>query len=313
MTPEPTRLAYLDAMGLTAWVARYQLPNARETEACDWPEPVPEERPQPGAKGLHALLDDMPASAGGGDTSAGATEQAAVADSSSAVQAPAPQAPAGPRKARALLGDIVPDADDGAATPPTAMPAEDEAEEGAEPLRFGCQVACLDGRWLLLVARDEPLGPLHQRLLLNILTGAGVRPSQRPVFDSLAWPLEEGLPVRRPLDEARQGLKAFVAGRARRGWAPERVLVFGRQEALMQALAPSDTTDNSAQPPRSQTLALPLWQGPGLDELLAGDGVGAEAKRRLWSQIGEWQAQWSDGTRGDGAGGDGARDDSDGA
>ena len=68
-----------------------------------------------------------------------------------------------------------------------------------------------------------------------------------------------------------------------------------------------------AQPPRSQTLALPLWQGPGLDELLAGDGVGAEAKRRLWSQIGEWQAQWSDGTRGDGAGGDGARDDSDGA
>ena len=31
MTPEPTRLAYLDAMGLTAWVARYHSVDCIET------------------------------------------------------------------------------------------------------------------------------------------------------------------------------------------------------------------------------------------------------------------------------------------
>src|SRR5690554_7936995 len=44
-------------MGLTAWVARYALPNARPTPACDWelPEAPPAEAP---GERLHALLDE---------------------------------------------------------------------------------------------------------------------------------------------------------------------------------------------------------------------------------------------------------------
>lgn len=50
MTPEPQRLQYLEAMGVTAWVARYQLPNARPSETCEWelPEPGDTSPPQSG-------------------------------------------------------------------------------------------------------------------------------------------------------------------------------------------------------------------------------------------------------------------------
>ncbi|MBE0490489.1 MAG: hypothetical protein IBX53_15590, partial [Halomonas sp.] len=57
MITEPQRLQYLEAMGLTAWVARYALPNARPTPACEWelPEAPPAEAP---GDRLHALLDE---------------------------------------------------------------------------------------------------------------------------------------------------------------------------------------------------------------------------------------------------------------
>ena len=284
MTPEPQRLAYLDAMGLTAWVARYQLPNARETEACDWPELEPEEAPARGTDRLHALLDDSVASQGSAD----APEQAAEP-----VERPenaAPSGPRGPRKARALLGDIVPESGDSTSV---AVPETDmSTEEPGEALPFACLVGCIDGRWLVLVAQTNPMSAEQQRLLGNILRAAGVHSEQHPVFEILHWPLAEGLPVRQPLEEARQGLKAFVTGRGRRGWKPERVLMFGTDETLARVVDDDDG--------ESRTLELPLWQGPSLASLLAG----AEAKRALWPQLENWKALWNqaDAEPGSGAG-----------
>ncbi len=83
-----------------------------------------------------------------------------------------------------------------------------------------------------------------------------------------------------PLDEARQGLGAFLAGRARRGWAPERLLVFGEDATLTRVLA--------IEGERSTTLGLPAWQGPALDAL-AGS---AEAKRDLWPRLAGWRDAW---------------------
>lgn len=289
MISEPTRLAYLDAMGLTAWVARYQLPNALATAECDWPEPqAPRaDRSRPGAESLHALLDDTTLT---------------VAQSSS--PSPAAEASArtarSQRKARALLDGIAPDAEHrpdaeaaeskspGEASDPEARVDEvlastpEAAAERSEALRFECQVCCLDGRWLLLVAQPQPLGVEAQRLLLNLLRVAGVQLAQHPVFESLRWPVEAGLPVHQPLAEARQGLQAFVAGRRRRGWEPQRVLLFGETPALHSVV----DDDGSG---HSRSLALPLWQGPSLQELL----TSGEAKRALWPHIQAWRQQWS--------------------
>ncbi|MGQ7246778.1 hypothetical protein ACUN9Y_05515 [Halomonas sp. V046] len=288
MTAEPARLAYLDAMGLTAWVARYQLPNARESEACEWPQAEPEAPRRVGADSLHALLSDNEAA------TALTAEVPGEAGPPSAQKAEsAPRAPQGQRKARALLGDFALDsAPDGtpidepsSPAPPASgapdVPATASASAAAQQaLRFECQVGCLDGRWLMLVAQSAPLASAHQRLLVNLLRAGGVAPEQRPSFEALRWPLDEGLAVRQPQDEARQGLAAFIAGRRRRGWSPERVLVFGEDAALGEVL---DVQDGA-----SQTLALPLWQMPSLDALLEG----AEAKRRLWPTLRRWREAW---------------------
>ncbi|WP_417331321.1 hypothetical protein [Halomonas cupida] len=279
MTAEPTRLAYLDAMGLTAWTARYQLPNALATPVCDWPE---QEAPQPvqaraGAESLHALLDDTAPKAAPNSEASPAAEASARSGRSQ-------------RKARALLGDIAPleaeqePGGNAAAGEVEAVP--ETAAESAEALRFECQVCCLDGRWLLMVAQSQPLDAECQRLLLNLLRAAGVQATQRPGFESLRWPLEEGLPVHQPLAEARQGLKAFVAGRRRRGWEPERVLLFGENEVLQSVVDAGDSD-------HSRSLALPLWQGPDLQELLGS----AEAKRALWPRIQAWRQQWLGGAQ----------------
>ncbi|MFO7647718.1 hypothetical protein [Halomonas campaniensis] len=263
MTPEPQRLQYLEAMGLTAWVARYALPNARPTPACDWELP---EAPPPEAPGerLHALLDE------------------AVKTPSVPREAPEPslrvrgQRPVGPGKARALLGGAPPEA-----TPPADDSASDEAAVApAEALHFTFQVTCLEGRWLLLLPGEAAPERTHLALLGNLLQAAGVPAQALPPFEPFRWPLQEGLPVEAPLDEARQGVQAFVAGARRRGWQPERLLLFGHDEALDRVLTVADG--------RCPLLELPAWQGPALAEL----AVSAEAKRALLPQLLAWGQAW---------------------
>ncbi|MBB3233059.1 hypothetical protein [Halomonas stenophila] len=270
MTAEPQRLQYLEAMGLTAWTARYRLPNARPTEACDWALPAPDEdaRQAPGER-LHALLESP--------------GEAAPAPPASAPEAPQ-RPPTGPGKARALLGDMVPGAEGSAAAAPSAPAAPEaatpRAEAPQEPLRFSLQVACLDGRWLVVLPREAAPGAMEHRLLLNLLRAAGVVPEQPPAFEAFHWPQIEGLPVQSPLEEAGEGLQAFLAGRRRRGWAPERLLVFGDVATLAPLLALQDG--------HCPLLGLPAWQGPGLTEL-AGS---AAAKRALWPTLTGWCRAW---------------------
>ncbi|WP_181869916.1 hypothetical protein [Halomonas sp. DQ26W] len=265
MTPEPQRLQYLEAMGLTAWVARYRLPNARPSEACEWALPVPPAATPP-AERLHALLED-------------AEPQAAKQPASIASPPPSLRA-AQPGRARLLLsGDgmeagVGTDADASAAAPPS------EATANQVPLRFSLQVACLDDRWLLLMPGNEPPAEVHLNLLLNLLRAAGIFPARPPRFQGFRWPPVEGLPAESPLEEAREGVQAFIAGADRHGWAPERVLLFGSDETLDRVL--------NLKGAHCELLDLPGWQGPGLDVLVSS----GEAKRALLPSLVTWRKAW---------------------
>lgn len=271
MTPEPQRLQYLEAMGLTAWVSRYRLPNALPTTACEWEvaPPATEARRAPGER-LHALLDEA--------------AEAQVAVSRSPPVEPEPRHRPSAGRARALLGDLVP-----ADAPEAAMearPSGTERQQG-EALRFTLQVACLDGRWLVLLPGQAPPDSVALRLLRHLLQAAGVVPEQMPTFEAFRWPQVEGLPVDAPLEEAREGLQAFLAGRQRRGWVPERLLVFGEDATVDELLTLAEGY--------CPLLALPAWQGPSLGEL----ADSAEAKRALWPRMVGWRDAWRAGREAD--------------
>ncbi|MBF8222634.1 hypothetical protein [Halomonas sp. 328] len=267
MINEPQRLQYLEAMGLTAWTARYRLPGAAETPACDWPEEASAPAQAPQAR-LQALLQEPVPRREVPEATPGAPNE----------PAPRGMTEPGPGRAKALLGE--------APQAPAAKPSEAQAQtppaestsavEPRQALRFSVQLMALEGRWLLLL--PEAPDAAQQRLLNNLGRAAGL-PLAAPALQRFDWPLMEGLPVEAPLEEAREGLKAFIAGR---GWRPERLLAFGLSPELDQVLA----IDGE----QSEGLGLPAWQGPSLAEL-AGD---AEAKRALWPRLFALGRDWAD-------------------
>lgn len=266
MITEPQRSQYLDAMGLTAWVSRYRLPNAAETQECEWFEPeVAPERPP--AQRLHALLE-------GGETP---QNPPAAAKAESATPPPRPQ-----KRARGLLeSEGVVDAEQDA--PSEAAPSPAAVEPRVAPqasLRFKLQVAALEGRWLVLLPAGRMPERLELQLLNNLLQAAGIVLGESPSFQAFSWPMVEGLPVESPLDEAREGLGAFIEGQARRGWRLERVLVFGNDETLASVLAINEG--------HCSLLGIRGWQGPSLDEL----SRYSSAKRELWRSLVEWRKAW---------------------
>lgn len=278
MINEPQRLQYLSAMGITPWVARYCLPNALATPTCEWPLSEEPETPAP-AQRLHALLDELPVAS---------VPAPDVAESSRPVRR---------GKARALLegGEREPDA--ATDTPSTTASADTPHEAAAVPqaghttepqqaLRFSMQAAALEGRWLVLLAQPEPPDGISQRLLGNLLRAADIHLGEPPAFQAFQWPMMEELPVEAPLEESRDGLRAFIEGRRRSGWNPEYVLLFGDDPVLAKVLEIHDE--------RSVLLDLPLWQGPALAEL----GVDANAKRELLPQLGKWREAWENGVSG---------------
>ncbi|SFU60029.1 hypothetical protein SAMN04487955_104257 [Halomonas korlensis] len=251
---------------MTAWVARYRLPNARPTPVCEWETPAPVATEPPHER-LHALLDEA--------------ARPPSPPTSSAPEMARPERhlrPVSRGKARALLGEPPDDARESTSTELEAV--SDTAPAAGKTLRFTVQVACLDGRWLVILTERAAPRAEQARLLANLLQAAGVIPAQFPHFEAYHWPQMEGLPVEAPLDEARQGFQAFLDGRRRRGWVPERVLLFGHDADLDAILALADG--------HCPTLGLPAWQGPSLSEL----GASAEAKRALWSQMVGWRAAW---------------------
>lgn len=288
MISEPQRLQYLDAMGLTAWVARYRLPNARSSEACEWPEPSfgpgaerGAEAPQAVAPSerLQALLrpESSPAPA---SRPAPAHRETGAASRASM-----------PRRARALLDDMAPEGAPQAesqargGSPPRAEEASspDSAPQvGVQPSwQFDLQVACLDGRWLVIIPGQQAAAT-EVRLLANLFAAAGMPLEQPPSLEDYRWPPVKGAPLaaasQDPGQDARDGLCAFLSGRQRLGWAPRRVFVFGMDETLAALLA--------IEGEHSATLNLPVWLGPALGSL----STSAAAKRALWPRLAAWRS-----------------------
>ncbi|WP_288988849.1 hypothetical protein [uncultured Cobetia sp.] len=313
MTPEPQRLQYLDAMGLTAWVGRYQLPNALPTQACDWPEPQAAEAVAPQAR-LHALIDETPrppAAHQTADASHGSSTQAGGMAGSAT---PRPPGPSPASSARALLG-MAPAAVEapaaaasptpGAAetsstaswgTPPTQVSAEAPAADEAvtppaadkPPLRFSVQLAALEGRWLIMLPGDEAPHLEGEALLKALWRAAGIEAASGLTFSHFRWPLLPNLKASAPLEEAREGLHAFLSGPARRGWQPERLLIFGSDEASETLREVLGITASERGEATSSLLNLPVWQGPALPVLARS----SEAKRKLWPLLIRWGREW---------------------
>ncbi|GAB2715281.1 hypothetical protein [Halomonas garicola] len=261
MNPEVVRRQYLDAMGITAYASRYRLPNALATQACEWDDAPPE--PESPGKRLHALLDD------------------AQQVEASRRAAPPAEPSANPAALKALLNEERPAPPSAPVEAPPKAPAAPAA-----PLRFTLSCVCLGGRWLSL-HEGEP-GDAARRLLSNLCRAAGIDVASLSAWHTLSWPPLVGGPApEAPLEEAREGLCAFVDGAAsRNGWKPTRVLWWGGDDAspLARVLAPEEERGRAV----SQALSLPLWQGPALETLLE-DGA---AKRDLWPALAALGAQW---------------------
>ncbi|AQU83599.1 MULTISPECIES: hypothetical protein [unclassified Halomonas] len=270
MTPEVIRRQYLDAMGITAWASRYELPNALSTQACEW-EDAP--APQPPRERLHALLDDAPAPP--------------RPRSQKSPTEPSPQMPSGvasPLAVRALLGQEAP-----VVAPATEAPVKPEPSSAPtqpiQPHNFSFSCVCIGGRWLAMC--EGELAPAEQLLLGNMLRAAGVLNGELPAVTYFKWPpMAAVFTPEEPLEEAQEGVAAFIAGAAsRQGWQLERVLWWcvdsvSDDSPLAQVMAVSQE--------RSQTLALPVWQGPTLAALIQS----ANEKRALWPRLVSLGNQW---------------------
>ncbi|MEA2118603.1 hypothetical protein [Halovibrio sp. HP20-50] len=277
MNQEVARRHYLDAMGITGWAAKYQLPNALPTEACEWEESTPAATPP--RERLQALLDDA------------AAPRREKAKPQAPERQPPEEAVASPAAVRALLGQDKPRQDKPGQTKPaiadsdTATPGVEAAPSApAKPLKFELSCVCLEGRWLMLQAGE--MNTLEQQLLGNLLQAAGIQPGALPPVAHFTWPqMANAFAVEDPLDEAREGLAAFVAGSvSRQGWQLERLLWWGE---LGPDQAPLDRIINVTDG-QSQTLSLPVWQGPALASLLDG----ADSKRDFWPALQALGQQW---------------------
>ncbi|QEA38746.1 hypothetical protein FGL86_06425 [Pistricoccus aurantiacus] len=259
---DPRRLHYLDAMGLSAWTARYRLPNAAPTPTSEWQTQVAPV-PQAPAQRLHALLDEP-----------------APSRTTPSKPKPDQDRPVSLQEFRRRISPAQEKRWEGSEEAPV------EAEKRVakfEPLRFTLQLGALEGRWLVVMAQDDPPSSLSMRFLQQLLFAASI-PAILPALQTFRWPLMDELPVEEPLVEAREGLEAFLAGRKRDGWNIERLLIFGESPSLARVL----TLDDGKQEFGSSLLALPAWQVSSLETLMQS----ADAKRALWPMLGEWRRQW---------------------
>lgn len=285
--PASHQLQYLEAMGITAWTARYRIPNAAETPACDWPEVAAAPAVEPPVQRLHSLLDEAPA----------------VAVSTPKAIPKAPSLSSSPGRMRALLdaatGEQVLTAEAGLSTP-VSSPASSalstsssssnvapvQAAVVQQALRFTLQVAALDDCWLVVLVQPKPPTPSEQRLLSALWASVGIHADHTSPYIDFQWPMIEGLMVESPLIEAQQGIKAFLEGRARSGLKPQQLVLFGTDDNdSMTALRDVLALDNAS---HSTLLALPVWQGPALSTLMAS----GQAKAALWPQLKALGQQW---------------------
>ncbi|QNI01863.1 hypothetical protein HXW73_02320 [Halomonas sp. SH5A2] len=258
MTPEVVRRHYLEAMGITAWASRYQLPNARPTEACEWDDTPA--APTPPRERLQALLDDAPAPR-------------------APAQAPpvTDEVPASPSAVRALLEERPSAPSKPAET--SAEPTPSEAPVVKELLQFSVSCVCIGGRWLSIHAGE--INAAEQRLLANIYQAAGLADGSLPEAMFFKWPpMANAFEPEDPLEEAREGVNAFISGAAsRQQWQLEKILWWGADATDPDSASLAKVLDVDNQ--QSRTLELPVWQAPSLDTLLHS----TRAKRELWPEL----------------------------
>ena len=288
MTQEVIRRHYLEAMGITAWASKYQLPNALPTEACEW-EDSPADVTPPRAK-LQALLDDAPAPR---RTSAEARKPDETIASPSAVRALLIKDRLGSEKQGLEKQSLEKQGLEKQSlekqgqvdqvNPPSDIPVVEAA--AAKPLKFALSCLCVEGRWLVMQAGE--MAAQEQQLLVNLLQVAGIQQGALPEITYFTWPqMVNAFAVEDPLDEAREGLAAFIAGRiSRQGWQLEKLLWWGELGAEQ---APLDRILNVVEA-HSQTLSLPVWHGPSLVSLLEG----TSSKRELWPALQALAEAWA--------------------
>lgn len=288
----PHQLQYLEAMGITMWTARYRMPNAAETPACEWPEVAPAPAAQPPVQRLHSLLDDTTS-----------TPTIAPKIAAASVSSPSVTPTSSPGRMRALL-DAAASEQTSSANAQESRPSSDEGKRSAtasrsEPvasvdatpvpqqaLRFSLQVAALDDRWLVVLVQPKPPTVSEQRLLSALWSSVGICANHVSPFIDFQWPMIEGLMVESPIVEAQQGIKAFLEGRARAGLTPQQLVLFGANDddgmaALLKVLALNEGA-------QSTLLNLPVWQAPSLATLLSS----GQAKAALWPQLHALGQQW---------------------
>ena len=289
MNQEVIRRHYLEAMGITAWASKYQLPNALPTQACEWEESTP--APMPPRERLQALLDDAPAPR----RQAPESQPAEAIASPSAVRAlllnELKDKPGSEKQGQVKQNHVkqnpikqsqAKQVDAQSVTAESAVDVTPAAP--AKPLKFSLSCLCLNGRWLVL--QTGKMSSLEQQLLANLLQAAGIQQSELPEVTHFTWPqMTNAFAVEDPLDEAREGLAAFIAGRvSRQDWQLERLLWWGELGAEQ---APLDRILNVSED-QSHTLSLPVWQGPALGSLLDG----TTSKRELWPALQALSQQW---------------------
>lgn len=263
------QLQYLEAMGLTVWTARYRLPHAAETTACEWPEASAPKPNTPPSQRLHSLIDE------------------AEPSKAPTVKTPAPEpetvSPAGVREMLSITdtSSSAPAREPMAATKPLQ-----------DALSFTMQITALDQRWLIILAQPHAPTDAEQRFLHQVLIAAGIRPNDPLRFLDFEWPMIKGLPVEDPVIEAQQGMRAFLEGRRQAGWVPERLLMFGDHEsadwnALASVLQLQDDVPNEL---TSSLLQLPVWQSEALTSLMSN----VEHKRALWPRLQAWTQWWGE-------------------
>ncbi|GHB19629.1 hypothetical protein [Salinicola rhizosphaerae] len=280
MTPDPQRLQYLEAMGITAWTSRYRFVNARESERSEWQLPEAPKKAAPGER-LHALLE-TPADAAG--RSAGHAAGEAPTPDASPSEAPASS------RARALLGE--PPAT--AKAPPSAL-ENAEAETGEndvfapalerrDPLRFRLSLAILAERWWLILPGERPLSSAGEALLNQQLAAAGL-PVEWRILSTFSWPLMD-VPTTDPEAEAREGIEVFCAGQAQRNALQVDGAIVVGADGAWAGLLPEAPADG-------ESMSWQHWPHP--DDLLGS----ADAKRDCWPLLRRAGDHWR--LAGDGA------------
>ncbi|MCW4150188.1 MULTISPECIES: hypothetical protein [Halomonadaceae] len=268
MTPEVVRRHYLEAMGITAWASRYQLPNARPTETCEWDDTPA--TPTPPRERLQALLDDVPA------------PRSAPAEAQTASD----EVTASPAAVRALLEEHQAPLSKPEAAAPAAVPTPSEAPVAKEPLQFGVSCVCIGRRWLSIHAGE--IDASEQRLLANICQAVGLAGGSLPEVMFFKWPpMANAFEPEDPLEEAREGVNAFISGAAiRQQWQLEKILLWGADATDPDSASLAKVLDVDNQ--QSRTLELPVWQAPSLATLLHS----ADAKRNLWPALHALAQDW---------------------